>query len=362
MIFKLFYNLDFSIPKKKKYLVFDNLRSKYFKHYLGESLNVINFRDNKFSFFAILYALIFFYRSELKIEYIKFFLNFSEKKIILSFNYNRLILYRLKKYYPNVKIIIIQNGISNKFFIDKLKKSKIKLSCDYFLCMTKIEKKIFEKYIDANFIIIGSFLNNYYQKENKKDCNEILIISQYRDKDRMNDLKLSYQNTHEFLIRSLIKFLKVKKFKEKISILGSSSNPKKEKIYFKKFFKRFRFNFYQKKEFFGYNRVDNSKIVLGIDSTLLFEAFARNKKVGIFNLSGNFDKYRVHDTFLWKYYLKGDGIFWIRSKNEKKIFKIFNYLLNCSNIEWSKIKKKYKDLLIKDEGNQKFIKIINSIS
>ena len=45
----------------------------------------------------------------------------------------------------------------------------------------------------------------------------------------------------------------------------------------------------------------------------------------------------------------------------KKIFKIFNYLFYCSNIEWSKIKK-YKDLLIKDEGNQKFIKIIDSIS
>ena len=80
MIFKLFYNLDFSIPKKKEYLVFDNLRLKYFKYYLGDSLNVINFRDNKFSFFAVLYALIFFYRSEFKIEYIKFFLNFSEKK------------------------------------------------------------------------------------------------------------------------------------------------------------------------------------------------------------------------------------------------------------------------------------------
>ena len=204
-------------------------------------------------------------------------------------------------------------------------------------------------------------MNNYYQKK-KKDCSEILIISQDRDKDTMNDLKLSYQNTHEFLIRCLIKFLKAKKYKEKISILGSSSNPKKEKIYFKRFFKGFKFNFYKRKEYFGYNRVDNSKIVLGIDSTLLFEAFARNKKVGIFNLSGNFDKYRVHDTFLWKYYLKGDGIFWTRSRNEKKIFKIFNYLFYCSNIEWSKIKKKYKDLLIKDEGNQKFIKIIDSIS
>ena len=41
MIFKLFYNLDFSIPKKK-YLVFDNLRLKYFKHYL-ESLKCNKF-------------------------------------------------------------------------------------------------------------------------------------------------------------------------------------------------------------------------------------------------------------------------------------------------------------------------------
>ncbi len=228
--------------------------------------------------------------------------------------------------------------------------------------MTKIEKKIFEKYIDANFVIIGSFLNNYYLNDKKKNFNEILIISQYRDKDREHNLKSSFHNTHEFLIPCLIKFLKVKKYKEKISILGSSSNPKKEKIYYKKFFKGFKFNFYKKKEFFGYHRVDNTKIVIGIDSTLLYEAFARNKKIGIFNLSGNLEKYRVHDTFLWKHYLKGEGIFWTRSKNEKKIFKIFNYLFNCSNIEWLKVKNRYKDLMIKDEGNKKFIKTINSIS
>ena len=55
MIFKLFYNLDFSIPKKKKYLVFDNLRLKYFKYYLGDSLNVINklLNDNVFNHISI---------------------------------------------------------------------------------------------------------------------------------------------------------------------------------------------------------------------------------------------------------------------------------------------------------------------
>ena len=53
----------------------------------------------------------------------------------------------------------------------------------------------------------------------------------------MNDLKLSYQNTHEFLIRCLIKFLKAKKYKEKISILEVLQIQKKKKFTLKDFLK-----------------------------------------------------------------------------------------------------------------------------
>ena len=357
---RIILNLEFTIPKSKNFLIFDSLKLNYLKFYIGESINVINFRDKEFSFFAFIYASVFFFRSEFKVEYINFFLNFTKKKTIISFNYNRLILYKIKKYYPSVKIIVIQNGVTNQKFIDKLKNNRANLSCDYFLCMSKIEKKKIKKHINSKFIVIGSFLNNFYNKFKPIEKQEILLISQFRDKISNVDLQASYSNTLKFLIPCLIKFFKKKKLKV-ISILGTSSNYNKEKQYYKNFFKENKFNFYKKNKFLGYERVNHASMVIGIDSTLLYEAFSRNKKIGIFNLSGNIKKFREHDTFLWKSYLKGEGVFWTRSKNQKRIYEILNFLNKSTQSEWLKKKSKYKDLLALDNNNKKFMNIINTI-
>ena len=84
-IFRKFYhiikNLEFTFPKSKEYLIFDNINLNYLFYYLSkEKCNILEFRDNKYNFFAIIYALIFFFKSELKVEYIHFFLKFSKKK------------------------------------------------------------------------------------------------------------------------------------------------------------------------------------------------------------------------------------------------------------------------------------------
>src|SRR5210317_1573342 len=99
--------LKFHIPQKKDILIFDNLKINILEKYIGKSFNVIGFRKKEYNFFALIYAMIFSFKTEFKIEYINFFLNFTNKKVLISFNYNRLILYRIKKYYPSVKIIII---------------------------------------------------------------------------------------------------------------------------------------------------------------------------------------------------------------------------------------------------------------
>ena len=228
-------NLDFRYPSIKNYLIFDDLKLEVLNKYLGNSSNVISFRNRRFNFFATLYALFFFFKSELKVEYICFFLRFTKKKTIISFNYNRLILYRIKKYYPKVKIIIIQNGLSNDFFIDRLKKSKFKLTCDYFFCITELEKKIFEKNISSKFIVIGSFLNNFFFKEEKKK-KELLLISQFRDKKDILEFQKYYYLTLKFLIPNLIKLTLKKNIT--LSILGSSYSYQKEINYYKKLYSR----------------------------------------------------------------------------------------------------------------------------
>tara|TARA_B100000795_G_C22806907_1_gene445678 strand:+ start:29553 stop:30623 length:1071 start_codon:yes stop_codon:yes gene_type:complete len=351
--------LDFKFLEQKNYLIFDDLQLKIFNKYLDNSTNVISFRDNRLNFFGILYALIFFFRSELKIEYINFFLRFTKKKTIISSNYNRIILYKIKKYYPSIKIIIIQNGLINKFFIDKLKKNNAKLSCDYFLCMTTTEKEIIEKYINANFIVIGSFINNFFYKKQKRKKKEILFISQYRDKASIIDFQKSYYNTTQFLIPYLIQFSKDKKIP--ISILGSSLSFKKENNYYKNFFKSYKFKYYKRKNFLSYKRVDNSLIIVGVDSTLIYEAFSRGKKIAIFNFNKISKKFSIHDSFLFQRFLKDEGLFWTKIKSGKKIKNILNSLFDVSNNDWLKKKSNYKNLFLFDKDNKKFQNILYSI-
>ena len=51
---------DFKILEQKNYLIFDDLQLEIFNKYLDNSTNVVSFRDKKYNFFAILYALFFF--------------------------------------------------------------------------------------------------------------------------------------------------------------------------------------------------------------------------------------------------------------------------------------------------------------
>ena len=158
-----FPNLCFQIPKKNSVLIFDDVNQKYIKKYIHHNLIfVIKFR-NTINFFALCYSCIFFFRSSFKIEYLNFFLKISNAKLFISLNFNRTILYQLKKYNAKTKFIILQNGIFGKEFLKLLKKNKNKaLACDYFFCCSRISEKILSKYITAKFVVFGTIKNNFF--------------------------------------------------------------------------------------------------------------------------------------------------------------------------------------------------------
>ena len=109
ILFKLpmFY---FSFPKKNSLVIFDDLNSQNIISSIGyKDTYEIKFRKNRVNFFALIYALIFFFRSNLKVEYINFFIKRSKVNILVTLNFNRLIIYEIKKYYPNIKVIVIHN-------------------------------------------------------------------------------------------------------------------------------------------------------------------------------------------------------------------------------------------------------------
>ena len=152
---------------------------------------------------------------------------------MISQNYNRLILYQLKLYYPNIRVIIIQNGIINNRFLNLLKKTKyIKLTCDYFCCFSDVEKIILQKYIKANFLTIGSIKNNFYKIKTKKNKKELLYISQYRNNLVNRQEYLNLYKNEKLILPIIYEFCQKKNII--LSILPGDDNFKEEKMHYSK--------------------------------------------------------------------------------------------------------------------------------
>jgi surface carbohydrate biosynthesis protein len=355
-----FPKLDLSLPSKNSILIFDEINLQYLTKYLrNNKYYLIKIRGKNINVFALLYSVIFSYRSNTKVEYINFFLRFSKNKTLISQNFNRLILYQIKFYYPKTKIIIVQNGGLNNRFLNLLKNTKYKnLSCDYFLCFSKLESSIIQKYIKAKFIIIGSIRSNFYKIKNTNLKKEVLFISQYRE-DLINKPEFYnlYENERQVL-PIIFEFCQKKNIK--LAILPGQENYKKEKIHYSKLLKSNNFKMYIRNSEKSYSRVDNSFFSTGINSTLIYEAVGRKKRAGIFNFLKNYKNLDSEYVVFDKHFIS-NGRFWCKNFNKKKIFKILNYLYKISPKQWEKENSSKIKLSNYDENNSKFQTLIDKV-
>tara|TARA_B110000971_G_scaffold142216_1_gene145381 strand:- start:788 stop:1882 length:1095 start_codon:yes stop_codon:yes gene_type:complete len=332
--------INFDFPKKNSVLIFDRLSSEYIKKYIGtKNIFIIKIR-NTVNFFAFLYGCIFFYRTNFKTEYINFFLKKSETKLFISARYRSIILFTLKKYNPNTKFLIIQNGNFGDNFISLLKKNNhIRLSCDYFFCFSSNEKKILSKYINANYILSGSMKNNFYRIDKLNKKKEVIFISQYRkssfdEKSRYyHELKFIQKN-NLFILPILHKFCL--KNNLKLRILPGENNLAEEKKYYANILKSRNFYIYKKDTTKSYIIIDKSIFCVSIDSTLGYEALGRGIKTCIIcckkfvntNFKGQVSSSAKILNKNYKYYL---------STNDKnQLEKIFSKIYKVDNLKFLK--------------------------
>ena len=350
MYFKKIPKLYFSIPDNDSLIIFDELSSKYIKKYTHtKKVYEIKFRDNYFNFFAVLYSLVFFYKSSMKVEYLKFFLNRTKVNTMITMNYNRLLIYQIKKFYPETKVIVIQNGIFGDEFIEKIKNSKYKnLICDYFFCISYYEKKKLEKLIKCKFIIIGSLKNNSYNIKKIKKKNEVLFISQFRNSFVNVEMFENFFITEKLLLPILLKFCTSKNLK--LAILPGEENYEIEYIYYLKLLKSKNFILYKRNTEKSYHRVDESLFCVGMDSTLIYEALARKAKVAVFNFATS---KLYHHSYLTKNFFTRDGKFWLNKFNLNKIENIMNYMYTTKYNEWRIQNSSNVNLVPFDKNNSK---------
>lgn len=336
------------IPVKKKISLI---------HTWGESINL-----------SILLKCILKFRLNL-LNYSEEYLKYTKPKIIISFLDNYETFYKLKSEKKQKKILI-QNAWRSgeqKFF--ETKDLILKSNVDYILTQNYPIKKKYQSLCKANIRPIGSFLsNNSNHKYNKKKF-DILYVSTFRN-NRKNiiinkNISLSdYINAETRLIKNIFKYCKKKNIK--FCILPTNPNKDQEieeKIFFNKLLgKEKNWSLLARKtdDFnYAYDIIDQSKIVVGIDSTLLYESFGRGTKTIFFDIRPNNSFLKKRRHFGWPKKFNQEGPFWCSVNNPDRIHKLINKVSSINNSNWKKIKLKYeKDLMVTDKGNSILQKII----
>ena len=156
----------FKRPDRKNFLILDSVQSDIFKNYIHS--NEVNFLDTRYETFNIF--IIFQMIMKLKFSYYHYiceYIKFSNCKTVISFFDNYVPYLKLKKKFPLIKFIFIQNGMRTSFFFEKLRKYS-DLKVDYLLTFNDFYSYKFQEVIRGKFISIGSFKNNQIQNLSKK--------------------------------------------------------------------------------------------------------------------------------------------------------------------------------------------------
>ena len=102
-----------------------------------------------------------------------------------------------------------------------------------------------------------------------------------------------------------------------------------------------------------YEVLNKSNIVLGIDSTVLYESFARGEKTIFFDIRPTNKYLKKVRHFAWPKKFKKNGQFWTNKNDYYSIEKLIKRVDKYNKEEWLKINKKFKNRLMSFDAKNK---------
>ena len=266
----------------------------------------------------------------------------------------------LRELPSKVKSFIVQNGNRDATFLGWSSRPKI----TYYFAQSEHLRPLVEKVYEANFIVSGSINNNNYAVAEHKKITKVQWISQFRSHRhgiQVGMKKITYTDFFEkpdrFALQCVTKFCKINDLTFEVLSVTSSEQ---EKDYYEKMIEMpFKFlendrSLDSKNSYFA---LSSNAIIVGIDSTLLYEAVGRRFRVAFLSLRSQY----INDSsyrFGWPKKTHDVGPFWCNIPDEVAIFQILEYLFRVSEKEWQQQRKKYSEISFHDFGNQKIKQIL----
>lgn len=352
----------FNRPQKSKVLLYDGEAESLIKR-IYKKYNVFYNRFEEINLYVLFYTLfqngIFNLRINYKINYFKF----VSPKIIISFIDN-LNFFNLPKLYNKATYISVQTLTRKKLYYDEIRKrflenKKKKFKIDYLFVFNKTEEKILNKYIDSNFFTVGNYRNNYYSNGlnfKKKDKKKIIYITTFRLIYAKQSKLLTKRFNHFIRSFNLLSYI-CRDLGLDLHLLSKEGIEKKNE--YKKIFNNINWTYIPKvSEENTYKIINNSNFLLSDNSTLLYEALGKYKKVlflpSNYDFRSNYELYKKMDNLIYlkklNYELLKKRLVKILNINQhiwnKKIFKSSEYLM-CYDLNNTKLKKIIKNLLVR---------------
>jgi len=118
----------------------------------------------------------------------------------------------------------------------------------------------------------------------------------------------------------------------------------------------------------AYDATDKAEIIVGIESTLLYESISRGNKTAIFSVrdhilsrEGHHEFMKVQGfTFGWPGKFSDKGFFWTNNASKNDFQEIMNNLRNINHEDWKEVLKSFsfERLMTYDPGNSMIKKIL----
>jgi hypothetical protein len=116
-----------------------------------------------------------------------------------------------------------------------------------------------------------------------------------------------------------------------------------------------------KNNYSQYSEIENHNLLVFLDSSLGYEAIARNIKICCFSIRGSVLGIEKNDmNFGWPGKFDNSGFFWTNKKNFNQFEMIANQVYDISQKEWSiKIQNLSSELMNYSKQNQIFFDYLN---
>ena len=370
-----------SFLKKKKiikkinicdYLILEQGHDMMFLKYLNKKKLQFVYFNYSLNIYLIILLILNLKKID-QFNYYKLAIKLSKPKFVLTATDNSTSFYRLKKFFPNIKFISIQNGYRSEELFEKEEISQ-NLICDAIFCLGKQNISYYKSKITSDVIPIGCMKNNSIIPPKNIDLlNCLTYISEYRSNKKINYISKNYisqynLNYHQYknFIESEIEIIRLlylisKKKKLPFYIVGcSSKNQKEEAEWYQYILKDKNLNFQPKENYkSSYNFLLKSKYIANIDSTLGYEFLTRGKKVIFISRDFKDEKIQKYWRFGWPSVKEKKGFFFTDTINENEINRILDNLISSSTEIWNSEIKIYRENLINlDLGNKIFVNYI----